>query len=68
MKSQAESFFRFTEEKNLGCEILIRDRDYKYSSDFDYICGQYAKFFLSRIPGHSSSDRHRYVSFRLLAY
>ena len=35
MKSQAESFFRFTEEKNLGCDILIRDRDGKYSSDFD---------------------------------
>ncbi len=35
MKSQAESFFRFTEEKNPGCKILIRDLDGKYSADFD---------------------------------
>ena len=35
MKAQANGFFRFAEERNLGCEILIRDLDGKYSSAFD---------------------------------
>jgi transposase InsO family protein len=35
MKSQAESFLNYTEQENLGCDILIRDLDGKYSTAFD---------------------------------
>jgi putative transposase len=35
MKSQAESFLSFTDGQQIDCDILIRDRDGKYSSDFD---------------------------------
>ena len=35
MKLQAEVILAYTEQEHLGCDILIRDRDGKYSSAFD---------------------------------
>lgn len=35
MKRQAAEFLRHTEDERLGCAIIMRDLDGKYSSDFD---------------------------------
>ncbi len=35
MKSQAGEFFSYVEREQLGCAMVMRDLDGKYSSDFD---------------------------------
>ena len=41
MTAQASAFLAYTQQQNLGCQMLMRDPDGKYSADFD-------RFFLER--------------------
>lgn len=37
MKTQAHAFLRYANQEQLGCQMIMRDRDGKYSSAFDQV-------------------------------